>query len=82
MMQLQDSKLLREQCYIDGAWAPADSGGTIPVHNPATDAQIGVIPNMGTTETRRAIEAAARALHPGRHARPRNAPSCCAAGSN
>jgi succinate-semialdehyde dehydrogenase/glutarate-semialdehyde dehydrogenase len=64
MMQLQDPKLLREQCYIDGAWAPADSGGTIPVHNPATDAQIGVIPNMGTAETRRAIEAAARALPP------------------
>ena len=64
MIKLQDSKLLREQCYIDGAWAAADSGGTIPVHNPATDAQIGVIPNMGTKETRRAIEAAGRALPP------------------
>ncbi len=64
MIKLQDAKLLREQCYIDGAWAAADSGGTIPVHNPATDAQIGVIPNMGTKETRRAIEAAARALPP------------------
>jgi succinate-semialdehyde dehydrogenase / glutarate-semialdehyde dehydrogenase len=62
MMQLQDSTLLRESCYIDGAWTPADGGGTIPVHNPATDAQIGVIPNMGTKETRRAIEASARAL--------------------
>jgi succinate-semialdehyde dehydrogenase / glutarate-semialdehyde dehydrogenase len=64
MIKLEDSKLLREQCYIDGAWAAADSGGTIPVHNPATDAQIGVIPNMGTMETRRAIAAAARALPP------------------
>jgi len=64
MIKLQDSKLLREQCYIDGAWAAADGGGTVPVHNPATDAQIGVIPNMGTKETRRAIEAAARALPP------------------
>jgi succinate-semialdehyde dehydrogenase / glutarate-semialdehyde dehydrogenase len=64
MMQLQDSKLLRESCYIDGEWTPADSGATIPVHNPATDTQIGVIPNMGTKETRRAIEAAARALPP------------------
>jgi succinate-semialdehyde dehydrogenase/glutarate-semialdehyde dehydrogenase len=62
MMQLKNPKLLREICYIDGAWTAADSGGTIPVHNPATDAQIGVIPNMGTKETRRAIEAAARAL--------------------
>jgi succinate-semialdehyde dehydrogenase/glutarate-semialdehyde dehydrogenase len=64
MIKLEDSKLLREQCYIDGAWAAADSGGTIPVHNPATDAQIGVIPNMGTMETRRAIAAAARARPP------------------
>jgi succinate-semialdehyde dehydrogenase / glutarate-semialdehyde dehydrogenase len=64
MMQLKNPKLLREICYIDGAWTAADSGGTIPVHNPATDAQIGVIPNMGTKETRRAIEAAARALPP------------------
>jgi succinate-semialdehyde dehydrogenase/glutarate-semialdehyde dehydrogenase len=64
MMQLKNPKLLRETCYIDGAWSAADSGGTIPVHNPATDAQIGVIPNMGTKETRRAIEAAARALPP------------------
>src|SRR5579863_8690042 len=62
MMKLQDPKLLRENCYIDGAWSPADSGATIAVHNPATDAQIGVIPNMGTKETRRAIEAASRAL--------------------
>jgi succinate-semialdehyde dehydrogenase/glutarate-semialdehyde dehydrogenase len=64
MMQLKDPKLLRENCYINGVWTAADSGGTIPVHNPATDAQIGVIPNMGTKETRRAIEAAARALPP------------------
>ncbi len=64
MMQLKDPKLLRENGYIDGVWTAADSGGTIPVHNPATDAQIGVIPNMGTKETRRAIEAAARALPP------------------
>ena len=26
---LQDPKLLRQQCYVDGAWVDADSGATI-----------------------------------------------------
>jgi len=60
-MKLQDPKLLKERCYIDGAWAPADGGATLPVHNPATGETLGVIPNMGTAETRRAIRAAAAA---------------------
>jgi succinate-semialdehyde dehydrogenase/glutarate-semialdehyde dehydrogenase len=52
---------LRERCYIDGAWAAADDGSTLPVHNPATGATLGSIPNMGASETRRAIQAAAAA---------------------
>src|SRR2546422_1205179 len=28
--------LFRQQCYIDGKWADADSGKTLPVNNPAT----------------------------------------------
>ena len=35
-MKLKDPLLLRQACYIDGSWAAADSGGTLPVHNPAT----------------------------------------------
>jgi len=62
MMQLQDQNLLRQACYIDGAWAPADSGATLPVTNPATGERLGTIPAMGTAETRRAIAAAAAAL--------------------
>jgi succinate-semialdehyde dehydrogenase/glutarate-semialdehyde dehydrogenase len=61
-VQLKDAKLLHEQCYIDGAWADADSKQTIPVTNPATGGVIGSIPKMGAAETRRAIEAADRAL--------------------
>jgi succinate-semialdehyde dehydrogenase/glutarate-semialdehyde dehydrogenase len=61
-MKLNDSSLLCERGYIDGAWAAADDGSTLPVHNPATGACLGTIPNMGTRETRRAIEAAAGAL--------------------
>jgi succinate-semialdehyde dehydrogenase / glutarate-semialdehyde dehydrogenase len=61
-MKLKDPLLLRQQCFIDGRWESADNGGTISVHNPATTEPLGVIPNMGTAETRRAIAAAARAL--------------------
>ena len=57
-MNLQDKSLFRQQCYIDGAWADADSGETIDVTNPATGEIIGTVPRMGADETRRAIEAA------------------------
>src|SRR3546814_455133 len=59
--QFQDSKLFRQQCYIDGQWVGADGGGTIDVTNPADGSKIGTIPKMGADETRRAIEAANRA---------------------
>jgi succinate-semialdehyde dehydrogenase/glutarate-semialdehyde dehydrogenase len=61
-LQLKDPELVREQCLVDGRWVPADEGGSLPVRNPATSEQLGTIPNMGAGETRRAIEAAARAL--------------------
>src|ERR1700719_3756559 len=63
-MKLQDPGLFKEQCFIDGSWVRADGGGTLPVHNPATEATLGTVPNMGTGETRRAIAAAAAALPP------------------
>ena len=61
-MKLQDPRLLRESGYIDGSWVAADGGETLPVHNPATGAKLGVIPNMGAAEARRAIAAAAAAM--------------------
>ena len=57
-MNLKDPSLFRQQCYIDGAWADADDGGTIDVDNPADNSVIGTVPRMGAGETRRAIEAA------------------------
>jgi succinate-semialdehyde dehydrogenase/glutarate-semialdehyde dehydrogenase len=54
--------LIREQAYVDGRWIDADSGATFPVVDPATGKTIARVPRMGTTETRRAIEAAQRAL--------------------
>jgi succinate-semialdehyde dehydrogenase/glutarate-semialdehyde dehydrogenase len=61
-MKLQDEKLFRQHCYIDGEWVDAIGRGTIPVTNPATSETLGTVPKMGAEETRRAIEAADRAL--------------------
>ena len=55
---LQDSKLFRQACYVDGAWVDADNKSTLAVYNPADSVQVGTVPNMGAAETRRAIEAA------------------------
>ena len=57
-MQLSDSSLVKDRCYVGGAWAAADSGETIRVTNPATGEVIGRVPMMGAPETARAIEAA------------------------
>jgi succinate-semialdehyde dehydrogenase/glutarate-semialdehyde dehydrogenase len=59
---LKDNALLRSQAYIDGHWCDADSGKRLPVNNPATGDCIIEIASVGKAETRRAIEAAARAM--------------------
>ncbi|MEN5036371.1 NADP-dependent succinate-semialdehyde dehydrogenase [Pseudomonas sp. TWI929] len=61
-MQLKDPQLFRQQAFINGQWLDADSGLVIRVTNPATGEPIGTVPKMGTAETRRAIEAADKAL--------------------
>lgn len=61
-LKLKDPSLLRQQCYVDGAWIEADAGGKLEVTNPATGEVIGTVPQLGVAETRRAIEAAAAAL--------------------
>jgi succinate-semialdehyde dehydrogenase / glutarate-semialdehyde dehydrogenase len=61
-MQLKDPSLLKQQCFIDGAWCAADAAGTLVVNNPASGAVLGSVPNAGAAETRRAIAAAASAL--------------------
>jgi succinate-semialdehyde dehydrogenase/glutarate-semialdehyde dehydrogenase len=61
-LSLKDSKLFREQCYIDGVWGDAKDGKTVAVHNPATGSVLGTVPRMGANEAKRAIDAAERAL--------------------
>ncbi len=61
-LNLKDKALFRQQGLIGGEWVSADGGGTLAVSNPASGEKLGVIPNMGSVETRRAIAAAAAAL--------------------
>ena len=60
-ISLKDPQLFRTQAYVDGAWADAEGGKTFPVTNPASGETLAVVPDMGASETRRAIEAADRA---------------------
>ncbi len=62
-----ETDLRRNQAYVDGAWVDADSGATFPVVDPATGETIAEVPRMGAMETRRAIEAAQRALPGWKH---------------
>jgi succinate-semialdehyde dehydrogenase/glutarate-semialdehyde dehydrogenase len=59
---LKDSQLFRDRCYVDGQWIDADSKKRFEVDNPAEGAIVGTVPDCGAAETRRAIDAAARAL--------------------
>jgi len=57
-ISLTDKNLLKTGAYINGQWAGSDTGSTLDVTNPATGAVIAKVASCGTTETRRAIEAA------------------------
>ncbi|MBN9073447.1 MAG: NAD-dependent succinate-semialdehyde dehydrogenase [Rhizobiales bacterium] len=58
MPNLTYDGLLRQQGFIDGRWTGAATGRTVEVVNPATQAVIGTVPDMGGDETRAAIVAA------------------------
>lgn len=60
-LNLGDTSLLRQSAYINGSWCGADDGSKIGIHNPADGSLIGEVPIMRRDETRRAIEAAAKA---------------------
>src|SRR4029453_3542915 len=59
-VELQDARLFRQACYVDGAWTEARD--VIEVDNPATGEIIGTVPKLGRAETERAIDAASRAF--------------------
>ena len=55
---LKDPSLLETRAYLAGDWVAADDGGTFEVTNPARGDVICAVPNLGRTETARAIAAA------------------------
>src|SRR5215472_2808985 len=57
--RLKDSSLLREQCFIDGAWTGTPARA---VTNPANGTELAKVPVMSTAETTQAVEAAERAF--------------------
>ncbi|MFW1801923.1 NAD-dependent succinate-semialdehyde dehydrogenase [Acinetobacter nematophilus] len=61
-MKLSNVFLFKRKCFINGQWQNAISGLKIQVINPATQENLGTVPNMGALETQQAIQAAERAL--------------------
>jgi succinate-semialdehyde dehydrogenase/glutarate-semialdehyde dehydrogenase len=59
---LQDPSLIKYQSYIDGKWVSAKEGETILVTNPATDEELGTVPEMGPEDAKSAIAAAGKAF--------------------
>ena len=59
---ITDKSLLQTGAYIDGKWVNTDNGSTYEVQNPANGAVLAKVAKCGTAETRRAVEAAERAL--------------------
>ncbi|OXU18816.1 hypothetical protein TSAR_002137 [Trichomalopsis sarcophagae] len=65
----KSSKLLNQSmstnknlAYVDGKWVGATSGKTFPVMNPADCSTIDCVPDMNVTDTRLAIDAAAKSF--------------------
>jgi succinate-semialdehyde dehydrogenase/glutarate-semialdehyde dehydrogenase len=57
--RLKDPSLLRENCYIDGAWVGTPA---LPVTNPANGAELAKVPQMSAADATHAVEAAERAF--------------------
>ena len=52
----------QKQMFIDGKWCDADGGKTIGVINPATEEVLADVAYGGRAETKRALEAAHKAM--------------------
>jgi succinate-semialdehyde dehydrogenase/glutarate-semialdehyde dehydrogenase len=57
--RLKDPSLLRDRCYIDGAWVGTPSR---PVTNPVNGVELAKVPAFSTAEATQAVEAAERAF--------------------
>ena len=57
-LRLDDPALLRQQCYVNGAWIDAPGRASLPVHNPATGSKLGTVPAFDAASTEKAVAAA------------------------
>src|ERR1700692_614550 len=57
--RLKDASLLRDRCYIDGAWVGTPAN---PVTNPVNGVELAKVPVLSTAEATQAVEAAERAF--------------------
>lgn len=60
-MQIKDSALFKQDCFINGQWF-ANQKGKTDVFNPASAEKLGSIPNLEQAEVQMAVQAAAEAL--------------------
>ncbi|KAM3068399.1 succinate semialdehyde dehydrogenase NADP+ linked [Clarireedia jacksonii] len=61
--KLNDPSLLKlDVAYVNGEWVKAASGNTFEVYDPSTGKLIGTAPEFDTTDTQKAIDAAAAAF--------------------
>ena len=56
--RLNDPSLLVDKAFVSGKWVAADNAHTFEVTNPSTGQVICTVPDMGVSETKRAIDAA------------------------
>jgi succinate-semialdehyde dehydrogenase/glutarate-semialdehyde dehydrogenase len=61
-LSLADPSLFIPRAFVGGEWRDAGSGRTLAVHDPATGAEIGAVPDFDRDDTRAAIDAAAAAF--------------------
>ena len=60
---LENSNLLRSQCYINGEWVDTENKDTFTVSNPYNGVLVGTCPDMGKEDCIKAIDAAEKAFH-------------------
>ncbi|AJZ57109.1 succinate-semialdehyde dehydrogenase family protein [Paraburkholderia fungorum] len=57
-MKLQRADLFREAAYVGGEWSTGNGHTWVPVHNPATGAQLGRVPSLARANVEEAIASA------------------------
>lgn len=60
-MQLSDSGLFQQHCFIDGQWVASEDGQATTVTNPYDGSVIGTVPQLTDEQVKRAIESADKA---------------------